>query len=507
MNTKVLIWGTGKLAYNCMKRKLFSSDDIVGFVDTFKTDETFWDVYPIYKPNEINAIEYDCLFVFIMRKNNEILKLCHDNEIPLNKVFFVDQNDKAFFSENEGCFYQYEQMQCNFPSVYEYMKNKADNRNFYINEIKSSLINENVSVIRKIGNTHVLVWIPIELLYMQNQKDNDVNFTKEWIEFNNKLENLPIISNIPHYSLIDYIFKGKEIPDRYLKWYEEDFVTQNRVPILNDKELLEKRNNDFIYMQTELGKGMDFFIEHPVLAFWNNRGYFNLLDGHHRTCFLYSSGIRYIPVQITKDDYDKWCNYEWANKLYNKLVSTDRVEFYQPILHPFYKNIQPYREGVVKSRIHHLMYKLGNKRLNGISVIDIGANLGYMGQAFYRLGADVTFVEMDKFHYEVLEIINKLLYVDGEIITDRFEEYDFTKSYDIAIMLTVMYHYMNKRDILERFIEKINCVVNKMIIWESGDDIEKEKEYIISNTKFKKFEHICYTYGTGKIRELGIFSL
>ena len=44
-----------------------------------------------------------------------------------------------------------------------------------------------------------------------------------------------------------------------------------------------------------------------------------------------------------------------------------------------------------------------------------------------------------------------------------------------------------------------------MIIWESGDLCEEEKKYILQYTKFRNYKHICYTYATGKLRELGLF--
>ncbi|MFR2694497.1 MAG: hypothetical protein ACLTBV_31760 [Enterocloster bolteae] len=85
-----------------------------------------------------------------------------------------------------------------------------------------------------------------------------------------------------------------------------------------DELLIEKRFREFEIMQHELNCGMDFFINHPAKAKWNSKGYFNLIDGHHRTTFLYYSGITKIPVQITRGDYESWCNVD-VRKLYIKL--------------------------------------------------------------------------------------------------------------------------------------------------------------------------------------------
>ena len=66
---------------------------------------------------------------------------------------------------------------------------------------------------------------------------------------------------------------------------------------------------------------------------------------------------------------------------------------------------------------------------------------------------------------------------------------------------------MNDSEIRNKFIENLNHYVTSMIIWESGGDIEEEKQYIIEHTKFKNYVHLGYTYATGKFRELGIFSV
>lgn len=70
-------------------------------------------------------------------------------------------------------------------------------------------------------------------------------------------------------------------------------------------------------------------------------------------------------------------------------------------------------------------------------MIDIGANLGYMGQAFCRMGADVILLEPDNFHYVLTHKINELLYINCKVVRQKFEDYKVDEKYDIAILLTV----------------------------------------------------------------------
>ena len=74
-------------------------------------------------------------------------------------------------------------------------------------------------------------------------------------------------------------------------------------------------------------------------------------------------------------------------------------------------------------------------------------------------------------------------------------------------MLTIFYHFYSIPLIRDKFIDIINNHVNLLLIWESGEDFNNERQYLLEHTKFKKFTHLAYTYGTGKMRELGIFSI
>ena len=167
--------------------------------------------------------------------------------------------------------------------------------------------------------------------------------------------------------------------------------------------------------------------------------------------------------------------------------------------------LHPYRENYVKSRLHHILEYLGSSRVRGKRVLDIGACLGYFGQMFARMGAEVTMVEHDVVHYELLIELNKLLHVKCRTVLQPFEDYESEIKFDIAIMLTVFYPYMDDDALKIKFLNKVEKYVKHILIWESGDNPEFEKEQIMRHTKFRVFKHLCFTYATGKFREMGIF--
>lgn len=504
---KILIWGTGRLAARYMKLDYFAGHEIIAFVDSYKKDSQFMG-YRVYSPEDIGALEHDYLVVCVARENDILLEKCIAEGIDLKKVFFA-VNELVLKEVNQRYLEQLPDLDNLFdifPALLSNIKRCRNDRQYYNNTIALCEKTEDSALIRELGENHVVAWVPVELLFSERQEDNHLPvYTDEWKRQNRVWENHPVIAFEPYRNLFQFFLNGTSYPDKYCKWFQYLFISRGLTSGYTDEQIIEKRYREFMNMQRELNQGMTFFLEHPAVARWNPKGYFNLMDGHHRTSFLYYSGLTRMPVQITKKDYELWCNKEVAWEVRRFIKEQGRKEFYQPILNPYFFNLHTYREGFSKSRLHHLLENFNAARFAGKKVLDIGACLGYMGQAFCRMGADVTLIEYDPFHYELTEKVNKLLYTDCRIVTQKFEEYEENVKYDIAIMLTVFYHYFSNETIRDKFMDKINKNVSQMIIWESGDKAETEKEYIMQNTKFHQYRHLCYTYATGKFRELGLF--
>jgi hypothetical protein len=107
--------------------------------------------------------------------------------------------------------------------------------------------------------------------------------------------------------------------------------------------------------------------------------------------------------------------------------------------------------------------------------------------------------------YEIAKRLNKLLYCPS--ITPLLGEFNDVKldgKFHITNLLTVFYPLVNTKA-GEEFLKKVDDVTDEMIIWESGDEPQKEIEYILNHTSFTVYEKITETYGTGKVRELGAF--
>lgn len=502
---RILIWGTGKLTVRYMKFEYFTNYEIIGFIDSYKTNREFMG-YRVYRPEEISLLDYDYLLICVVYKNLEILKTCIAEKIDPFKILFVHVTTEFANVDN-----QYTQQLLGeedllnmFPAIYKDKEEKSEKNNYYSNIL--DLKYNDGSLIRSLDESHIVVWIPIELLFSEARENIWLDtYSEEWIAQNKKWEDIPIISFEPLRSLFMFFMQGKDYPTTYCERYRKLVVSLGKDDGYTDEQLVEQRFREFMRMQHQLNKGMSFFIEHPVVAKWNERGYFNILDGHHRTIFLYCSGMTKIPVQITKRDYDIWCNMEAVEAVRDLVLEQKWEYFYQPILNPYFSEMISIRDNYIKSRLHHILEYFPPKCFEGRKVIDIGANMGYMGQAFYRMGAEVTMLESDIVHYKLMKKVNELAHTKCSSVFKKFEEYETEVEYDIAILLTVFYHYFDDQSVKEQFIEKLNKNVKQMIIWESGSYAEEEKKYIIQHTKFHNYQHLCYTYGSGRCRELGIF--
>ncbi len=504
---KLLIWGTGSLAANFMRFGYFESDTIVGFIDTYKKSELFLDC-SVYSPKEVKALDYDRLIVCVLRHNKEILNTCLAEGIDTDRLFFI-HNETIYDGVTERVFAdKVKLIEKDYPLIAKRIEAKKEQFNYMNNKQALKPDMEDFSEIKTIDKNHIVAWIPIELLF--SEKRNDVPFvescTEEWERQNKEYQDLPIISFEPYRNLFNFFQYGKNFPWTYCKWFQNLYRTRGLKSEYTDEMIIEKRYREYQLMRTELQTGrLDFFIENPAIAVWNTKGYFNLMDGHHRTMFLYSAGYSKIPVQITRKDYEIWSNPKQAKIVKNIIIDENRMDFYQPILNPYFMNIRSQRDMTVKNRLQLLLEYFNNKRFNGIKVIDIGGNLGYFGQQFARLGADVTLIEPDPYHYRLAQEVNKLLYINMDMITNTFEEYSSDSVFDVAIMLTVFCWCMENESVCKKFLNNLNKNILQMIFWESGREIEKEKKCIIENTKFKNYVHLGYTYGTGKFRELGLF--
>ena len=111
-------------------------------------------------------------------------------------------------------------------------------------------------------------------------------------------------------------------------------------------ERLMERTDLHCFFERALFHGLEFFIDAAPPAKLNPRGYFNLLDGHHRASFLLHRGFRGIPVRVLRAEYEQYFNQEAANTLMSFCKDFDELPF--AVNHPVFVKM-PLKKDVSKS--------------------------------------------------------------------------------------------------------------------------------------------------------------
>ncbi len=141
-------------------------------------------------------------------------------------------------------------------------------------------------------NGWVELWVPVELVYSAQN-----------ICSSHKLESEQNISNLESYHcLFDYVTGKSDL-------YPRDYLARYSIN-RNEEELLKNRRNLFDEFSKKLSIASYYFSESPIEASWNMKGYFNIIDGHHRAIFLYRNNFRTLPLVINRSDYNSYRNWQ-----------------------------------------------------------------------------------------------------------------------------------------------------------------------------------------------------
>lgn len=147
----------------------------------------------------------------------------------------------------------------------------------------------------------VSFWCPISYVY-----SHGIDLIKKAVEERHiihgelwdKYADVPISENMPYINLFSYL-NGKNVDISEYTLFNRNTEIERKQLVENRKHLWELYENSWIY-------NMELFIDAPSPVKWNELGHFNLLDGNHRSIYLFMKGLREIPVVTSKDDYQKF---------------------------------------------------------------------------------------------------------------------------------------------------------------------------------------------------------
>lgn len=239
-------------------------------------------------------------------------------------------------------------------------------------------------IIEYSSDEFLYAWIPVELVYT-----NAVSVADEHVPFIDR----PLSVFYPYFELYDFL-EGR------IEQCEDYFILQQYVkPSIQEdkwkKNILLQRQELIYIFEREFRKGMSFFIASASQAVWNKKGYFNIKDGAHRNIFLIRKGVQYLPLAISKCEYEIWMNTQYFRKYIHKLMN-DIID------HPYLIE-HPYLEG------YNLNWEINYKIGTALEYIFLYKNIESKKIIFYGRYADYYARRINRLNIGKIYLYNGLI--------------------------------------------------------------------------------------------------
>lgn len=237
----------------------------------------------------------------------------------------------------------------------------------------------------------------------------------------------------PHIQFFSYLQgEDKASVDYYMDYCEkaaaalDSFkVTEawKRNVIENRTEICNEMNNSYYFKQS-------FFIDNAPHVIWNEKGYFNLNSGKHRTAFWASKKMMFMPVKMDKTEAECWINRKRALLILEKMNQKKIYTLKAPVEHPMFYQYPCasalFFQGLlfkIAETISRIYYSsptenyINNKKVY-LSVDD----LGLLSRCLRRCGAQVY--ERNTEDKEWIRLLDDLFYLKERNRISEVEEYD-----------------------------------------------------------------------------------
>ncbi|TCM15772.1 methyltransferase family protein [Novosphingobium sp. PhB165] len=361
------------------------------------------------------------------------------------------------------------------------------------------------------GDKHICR-VPVEMLFCEsNDFIHGPNAYAErpplWHQQHNITDGLPIMSLRSHIRLFEGFFDPSQLDVSYYEnWWNTIHNTMGIALPCSAADQISQRYDYFNHLNARYAEnGIEdeaFLLEGEYDA---STGRFILRDGHHRTCYLIARRERWANVRMSRSSFSALFEPSIGERVRNHVDKVGYSQPYAPIEHPQFHIPFAYRDNFFPNRLSCIADTLGYIR--PASVLDIGCNAGYFSRHFSRMGAHVVGVEPQDCHFSTASILNELFNTQCDFRQDTAENVDLgDQVFEVAIMLTVLYHFLDKGDTAVKIAKKIDSHVSHFVFWESGSDAAREIEFMKRHTGFSAYRRLRMTSGTGRVRELGVFA-
>lgn len=352
------------------------------------------------------------------------------------------------------------------------------------------------NIIRENSN-YVITWCAKELLY--TSKKSMVQRISTLTERNNTYFDIPMIATELYMDLFSFFMYGTGNADSYI----QTMKSRNNSFNMNDEDFLKEQYSVYQLLEKEYEKGIEVFQYMPIDVSWNPKGYFNIIDGHHRCIFYWLKGMQSMPVRMKKADYNTWINRSCLNFINDFIAKNQQVfavKSTNPVLRKYSCQYKEYELTVLDA----LTKWLYDSQENFHSVLEISNYQANYGKNLYRMqkAEKITSI-VHQNEIELANILCRLEHIPEDAITiiGYLNKGNCNDSYDLGLLCGVY-----GIEELKENLDYLNICIKKVLFWQSHEDIELEKEYILKQSNFKNYTYLTTKCLDGKACEIGTFN-
>lgn len=194
------------------------------------------------------------------------------------------------------------------------------------------------------------------------------------------------------------------------------------------------RNQTEVYAQMNHMYSIEknFFLEQAPYVRWNEKKYFNLQSGKHRSTFLVAKGDNYVAVKMQKDDFDTWVQASTVLKLEKEVEKQYKHGLSVPIENPYF-----YEYSCIEEHFWYQLVRIIMEKISETEYRDSKENLllqqrfavalsdnGFIKRFLKRCGFEVAvWREVDELEHK----LDKLLGFNKEGKTDSVQDWEHVK--------------------------------------------------------------------------------
>ncbi|MBA4507798.1 hypothetical protein K8O91_12475 [Clostridium sporogenes] len=499
-NTKFIIYGAGLLGKDIYDKLIKNNFKVTAFLDRRAEKVNMQLKIKVFYPqsDSINIEEKENSVVIISLANvfehHDIAKYLYS--LGYKNILYKENVLNNLYSEHNN----------NLNNCYEKLlegKTIINKKIPTFPTLYKHEINNRKSFLIKDDNLEIITYLPSELIFTEKKKNINVLDNKF-----SKYYDHSVYFSIPAISLFN-TFEGKinYDLDNYIEFYK---TSHSKFSHIDNDEAMRHINDRFKvynYMSLALNINKGFFEKNPVKVEWNDKGYFNIIDGYHRTVFFLVKNLYKIPCKIKKSEYEKFINMKKLELCTNYMKRNKIVSTNSHITHPyfyFYKNKQ---QNIASRKLASICYYLAQQNIDikKQTLLDVNSDISYYTQFFSRMGLNVVSIEKDIIKFNLAKLLNELFYCNSiKMINNDISEVNDLKQCDISLMIS----FTNKCIYTESGIEilkKVDKLTKKMMFWESSYNYKHEVKWILENTTFTNYINIEKFFGERGFSQLGVF--